>query len=303
MNELTQIKYNNEIIITTKVLAEVYECEEIRILQNFNSNQEKFKEGKHYYKLKGDNLKEFKRGLVKSEDPLYQEIKFASVLILWTKRGASRHCKMLGTDKAWEMFDSLEENYFNPKPQLQLSKKEALQLSILNGDNMNKIVALKEYEKLIAEEVTKPLIKNTTSLLEEIKKLKKDVKTLNDKLDFQNKNLNNENKIINPKEENKNIINDFNYSRFLNHINELSADAKLTKKEFINLFNSYNFYHKNLGIMELNRLLRTDNLIFGNDRLTKYAKDSKILTRDNYKKHDKVFITKKGMLYLINLLK
>lgn len=122
-------------------------------------------------------------------------------------------------------------------------------------------------------------------------------------MDFQNKNLNNENRIINPKEENKNIINDFNYSRFLSHINELSADAKLTKKEFINLFNSYNFYYKNLGIMELNRLLRTDNLIFGNDRLTKYAKDSKILTRDNYKKHNKLFVTKKGMLYLINLLK
>lgn len=157
----------------------------------------------------------------------------------------------------------------------------------------------KKYVKLIND--TNNI--NITSLLKEIQGLKQDIKTLNDKLDFQNKNLNNENKIINPKEENKNIINDFNYSRFLSHINELSADAKLTKKEFINLFNSYNFYHKNLGIMELNRLLRTDNLIFGNDRLTKYAKDNKILTRDYYKKHDKVFITKKGMLYLINLLK
>lgn len=300
MNELTQIKYNNEIIITTKTLAEVYECDEKQISNNFNRNKDKFEEGKHYYKLEGKALKQFKT-IHHFDDSSMLRV---NCLYLWTKRGASRHCKMLGTDKAWEMFDSLEENYFNPKiPQLQLSKKEELQLSILNGDNMNKIVALKEYEKLIAEEVTKPLIKNTTSLLEEIKKLKKDVKTLNDKLDFQNKNLNNENRIINPKEENKNIINDFNYSRFLSHINELSSDAKLTKKEFINLFNSYNFYHKNLGIMELNRLLRTDNLIFGNDRLTKYAKDSKILTRDNYKKHDKVFITKKGMLYLINLLK
>lgn len=301
MNELTQIKYNNEIVITTKTLAEVYGCEVNNIKKNFNLNKDKFKEGMHYFKLEGEELKEFKEYNKVTNSNLVE--KRAKCLFLWTKRGASRHCKMLGTDKAWQMFDSLEENYFNPKPQLQLSKKEALQLSILNGDNMNKIVALKEYEKLITEEVTKPLIKNTTSLLEEIKKLKKDVKTLNDKLDFQNKNLNNENKIINPKEENKNIINDFNYSRFLNHINELSADAKLTKKEFINLFNSYNFYHKNLGIMELNRLLRTDNLIFGNDRLTKYAKDSKILTRDNYKKHAKVFITKKGMLYLINLLK
>ena len=34
-----------------------------------------------------------------SNQPLYEEIKFAPKLYLWTKRGASRHCKMLGTDK------------------------------------------------------------------------------------------------------------------------------------------------------------------------------------------------------------
>lgn len=301
MNELTQIKYNNEIIITTKVLAEVYECKELQIQQNYNNNKDKFEEGKHYYKVEGKELKELKNRLDNFE-VVTGYGKRTSCLYLWTKRGASRHCKMLGTDKAWQVFDLLEENYFNPQVP-QLSKKEKLQLSIVNGDNTNKIATLKEYEKLIVEEATKPLIKNTTSLLKEIQGLKQDIKILNDKLDFQNKNLNNERKIINPKEENKNITNEFNYLRFLNHINELSSDAKLTKKEFINLFNSYNFYHKNLGIMELNRLLKADNLIFGNDRLTKYAKDNKILKRDNYKKHNKIFITKKGMLYLINLLK
>lgn len=193
---------------------------------------------------------------------------------------------------------------------LDIAKEICMVVGVASRTNKETRELSKQFRKYFIE-IEKRYIKltndtnniNTTLLLEEIKKLKKDVKMLNDKLDFQNKNLNNENRIINPKEENKNIINDFNYSRFLSHINELSADAKLTKKEFINLFNSYNFYYKNLGIMELNRLLRTDNLIFGNDRLTKYAKDSKILTRDNYKKHDKVFITKKGMLYLINLLK
>lgn len=193
---------------------------------------------------------------------------------------------------------------------LDIAKEICMVVGVAPRTNKETRELSKQFRKYFIE-VEKKYIKliddtnniDTTSLLKEIQELKSYVKTLNDKLDFQNKNLNNENKIINPKEENKNIINDFNYSRFLNHINELSADAKLTKKEFINLFNSYNFYHKKLGIMELNRLLRTDNLIFGNDRLTKYAKDSKILTRDNYKKHDKVFITKKGMLYLINLLK
>lgn len=46
-----------------------------------------FIEGKHYYKLQGEELKEFKRLLVENEEPLYEEIKFAPVLILWTKRG------------------------------------------------------------------------------------------------------------------------------------------------------------------------------------------------------------------------
>ena len=155
MNELVQVNYNGEIVITTKMLADVYETEEIRIQQNFNSNQEKFKEGKHYYKLQGNDLKEFKTVLVKNEDPLYQEIKFASVLILWTKRGASRHCKMLGTDKAWDMFDVLEENYFNPKIP-QISEKQQCILTIYEGGE-NAVVASKRLTEIEVEEATAPL--------------------------------------------------------------------------------------------------------------------------------------------------
>ncbi len=35
--------------------------------------------------------------------------------MLWTERGANRHCKILDTDKAWEQFDNLEETYFRAK--------------------------------------------------------------------------------------------------------------------------------------------------------------------------------------------
>ena len=35
------------------------------------------------------------------------------VFYLWTKRGAARHAKMLNTDRAWEVFEALEDNYFN----------------------------------------------------------------------------------------------------------------------------------------------------------------------------------------------
>lgn len=148
MNELTPVKFDGEIVITTKLLAQVYECKEQQITQNFNNSQDKFEEKKHYYKLQGKELKEFKRVIENFDNPLYQEIKFASVLILWTKRGASRHCKMLGTDKAWEMFDTLEENYFNPKPQLTDEQLKAqLLLEIYNGGQSG-VLASKQLTEL-----------------------------------------------------------------------------------------------------------------------------------------------------------
>lgn len=152
MMELKPINYKEEVVITTKTLAKVYECDDKIISNNFNRNKDKFEEGKHYYELKGEQLQAFK-GCHQNDESL----KYVSILYLWTKRGASRHCKMLGTDKAWEMFDSLEENYFNPKP--QLTRKEELQLSILNGDDLEKISALQEYKTLVVDEATKPLIK------------------------------------------------------------------------------------------------------------------------------------------------
>lgn len=150
MSELTPIKFNEEIVITTKTLAEVYECEEANISNNFKRNENKFIEGKHYYKLQGKELKEFK-GYHQNDESL----KFVSILYLWTKRGASRHCKMLGTDKAWDMFDTLEENYFNPKvPQLTNEQLKAkLLLDIYNGGE-NGLLASKQ----LAELEKKPLI-------------------------------------------------------------------------------------------------------------------------------------------------
>jgi len=61
-------------------------------------------EGKHYFLLKGEALEEFKAKYLEDTN-----LKFASELMLWTQRGASRHCKILDTDKAWEQFDNLEE--------------------------------------------------------------------------------------------------------------------------------------------------------------------------------------------------
>lgn len=177
------------------------------------------------------------------------------------------------------------------------------------------IIGMMLTDSSIAEELRSNIIKrifspkeefnlDTKELLKELRELRREVENLNSKInilsDNQNRNSNIETSKINYKDEN--IIDDFNYSRFLNHINNLTDNTVLTKKEFLNLFNSYKFYHKQLGIMALNKFMNENNLIYGNDRLTDYAKENNILTRDTYKNHNKVFFTKNGILYISNLL-
>lgn len=105
------VEYNNERVLTTEQVSDGFECEPKQIKQNYNNNKERFVEGKHFYKLEGDELRNFKHR-VENFDLVGKN---ANILYLWTKRGVARHSKMLGTDRAWEMFDCLEENYFNPK--------------------------------------------------------------------------------------------------------------------------------------------------------------------------------------------
>ena len=177
------------------------------------------------------------------------------------------------------------------------------------------IIGMMLTESEVAEKLRSDIIKkifspkeefnlDTKELLKELRELRREVENLNSKInilsDNQNKNSNIETSKVNYKDEN--IIDDFNYSRFLNHINNLTDNTVLTKKEFLNLFNSYKFYHKELGIMALNKFMNENDLINGNDRLTDYARENNILTRDTYKNHNKVFFTKNGILYISNLL-
>lgn len=112
MNQLTVLTNNNKRVLTTKQLAQVYETEEIRIQQALQRNESRFIEGKHYYLLKGDVLKDFKANYLNDSNLIN---KFAPSLILWTEKGANRMCKILDTDKAWEQFEILEDTYFNVK--------------------------------------------------------------------------------------------------------------------------------------------------------------------------------------------
>ena len=126
MNELIKIDFNNERVLTTSQLALIYETEERRITENFRRNQCRFIEGKHYIKLEGQALKDFKSNYAKSVSANVNK------LYLWTEKGASRHSKILDTDMAWKRFDELEETYFNVKYQKfkPLSPTELLELQL-----------------------------------------------------------------------------------------------------------------------------------------------------------------------------
>ncbi|WP_447403561.1 ORF6N domain-containing protein [Escherichia coli] len=108
---LSTITYKQIPVITTELLAHLYGTEAIRIRQNHHENKGRFIEEKHFFKLEGEILREFKHRVA-----FNYSVKIARnvrSLILWTERGAARHAKMLETDQAWEVFEKLEDCYFS----------------------------------------------------------------------------------------------------------------------------------------------------------------------------------------------
>ena len=153
MSDLIPVEYRTERVLTTEQLAQAYECEPNNIKKNFNSNKEHFEEGRHYYKVEGDALNDLR---VTFSD--LQISPKTRCLYLWTRRGASRHSKMLGTDRAWEMFDALEESYFNPRPKA-LTPAEQMAQGLLAAQKL-----LAEKDKRIEEMRPKEIFADAVSV-------------------------------------------------------------------------------------------------------------------------------------------
>lgn len=106
--DINRVEFNGEPVLTTAQLADAYQASAQQIAQNFINNRERFVEGKHFFRINGDELKN-----LRFENFELQISEKTRVLYLWTKRGAARHCKSVGTDIAWNVFEALEDNYFN----------------------------------------------------------------------------------------------------------------------------------------------------------------------------------------------
>lgn len=101
------ITYRNQRVVTTDSLAAGYSTTTQNITNNFNRNKNRFIEGKHYFRVEGEEVENLRNSLS------YVQISPKTrSLYLWTERGASHHAKMIETEQAWDFFEQLEDHYF-----------------------------------------------------------------------------------------------------------------------------------------------------------------------------------------------
>lgn len=103
------LAYKGTPVLTTEMLAQAYEVTPKQIRQNFANNRDRFIEGKHFFSVSGQELKDFRLCVENFDSQISTKIR---VLILYTNRGCARHAKSLNTDRAWDMYELLEETFF-----------------------------------------------------------------------------------------------------------------------------------------------------------------------------------------------
>jgi len=142
-SELQVIEYRGQRVVTTEQMAAGYGTDVNNIKANFSRNADRFIEGKHYFKVIGEELS----GLRVTFSYLQISTKTRS-LMLWTERGAANHAKMLETDQAWGYHEDLVEFYFTkrnaiaePAAQQAISRKE-LALMVIEAEERAEAAAL-----------------------------------------------------------------------------------------------------------------------------------------------------------------
>jgi len=145
MHNLQVIEHKNQRVLTTQQIAEAYGTEPQLIVNNFNRNKERYAEGKHFYCLEGNVLREFR---AKNQIDLPFNL---NKFYLWTEKGAWLHAKSLGTDKAWEAYEILVDEYYRlletQQYKIPQTYSEALRLA---ADLSEENEALKEQNALMA---------------------------------------------------------------------------------------------------------------------------------------------------------
>lgn len=114
------IQYKSVPVMTTEQLSDFYGTDSVNIRKNYTRNAERFIDGKHFFKISGQELKDFASDFEVLTNSNMEISSKARTLTLWTEKGAARHAKILDTDQAWDVFEQLEEVYFAVKEKTHL---------------------------------------------------------------------------------------------------------------------------------------------------------------------------------------
>lgn len=153
---ISTVTHNQIPVITTELLAQLYGTAANNIKVNHSRNADRFVEGKHYFKLEGEALREMKHKVTQGNSVGSGVSQSYSVkiprnvrsLILWTERGAARHAKMLETDQAWEVFEKLEDCYFSQHKTADLPATGCgpINLDIMLAIRDDKVAFIKQHQ-------------------------------------------------------------------------------------------------------------------------------------------------------------
>ena len=170
LENLPRIEYNGQLVLTYAQLADALTPKDQfgnpigkpvtvqNLSANFKNNEDRFIEGKHFFKVEGDELE-----VLRSKNFGLQISPKTRQFYLWTKRGCARHCKSVGTDVAWDVYEALEDTYFaqvvdhdSPLPSIN-DYKLAIALTKLaaHADDpyMKKRLVVEAANRLLNEEV------------------------------------------------------------------------------------------------------------------------------------------------------
>lgn len=164
---LQVVETNNQRVLTTAQIAEQYGTDSKVISNNFNRNKERYTEGKHYYCLTGEELKNF-FAITKLMNANESKIR---TLYLWTEKGALMLAKSLNTDKAWEAYECLVDTYFSVREQGQLPQRpdrtKALEVKEMNARvrMSNQFLKLANSESTLSKDYKSILIAKAAEVL------------------------------------------------------------------------------------------------------------------------------------------
>ena len=163
------VEYEGLRVLTSSQIADAYETDSNTLNKNFNRNKERYIEGKHYICLTGDDLRDFRaKGQI---DVLPNTNK----LYLWTEKGALLHAKSMNTDKAWEVYDRLVENYFRVR---EITSDLSPQMKMLYG--MLDQMAQAERQANEAKRIADTAKETASKAIESVENIKEAVKPVLD---------------------------------------------------------------------------------------------------------------------------